>query len=55
MQKETVQQFAAKLGRCPICWDLLIRESTGPDDHHICCPKSHYEPGHVCYLEGDQL
>jgi len=23
MQKETVQQFAAKLGRCPICWETL--------------------------------
>ena len=39
-------------GRCH-CGELLQRESSGPDEHYICCPLSHNTPGHVCILEGD--
>jgi hypothetical protein len=36
------------------CGEKLQREATGPDDYYICCPRSHNEPDHVCYLEGDR-
>ena len=35
------------------CGKHLEREYSGPDDVYVCCPSSHYEEGHICYLEGD--
>lgn len=43
-----------KYGKCH-CGMNLIREWSGPDEYYICCPESHYQPGHVCYLEGDDI
>lgn len=42
--------------RCPLCGSELVREyCPGEMDYYVCCPASHYEPGHTCYLEGDVL
>lgn len=36
------------------CGERLQLEIAGPDTHYFCCPKSHYMPGHVCYIEEDE-
>jgi hypothetical protein len=37
------------------CGEQLQKEYSGPDTIYVCCPKSHYEEGHVCYVDGDHL
>ena len=49
---EKITHFASKNNVCPICWEKLVREHSGPDDFYICCPS--HEEGHTVYLEGDR-
>lgn len=39
-----------KYGRCH-CGMILVREYAGPDTYYICCPESHSNPGHVCFID----
>jgi hypothetical protein len=49
---EKITHFAQRNNVCPICWQKLVREHSGPDDFYICCPS--HEEGHTVYLEGDR-
>ena len=37
------------------CGESLQKEYGGPDITYICCPKSHYEEGHICYVDEDWI
>ena len=43
------------LGRCH-CGELLQREySPAQDIDYICCPVSHYMPGHMCIVDDEVI